>query len=374
MLARNLRRGDRNPKPGAVFAGCPRPKALRFGSPFTGGGSLFGDGSYSGNIVQGGLVLQPQPYMLAGELIPNCIVITGAATVAPDPETGAAVFMAASVVILDGGSLTASTNCKGLLGVVQGRVILLNGARYHMDYKGKAGNFGDLTVYNLLPLALRSKLNRTKLAKYMVNGEGAAGAAAPSGTVAGNTGAAAATMCSGGGGSAASHTSWGAAGAGGKGGPCCGGAGGGCGSTSLTAGSPGGPYGGPGGNGGIRVEDADGGAGGAGDPVGVAGYGSGTSVPFNGEGAGGGLLMLFTPMLSIGSGCVVSAKGAAGGNGNWVGAGGAGGGIIVIATLAGGYSNSGTVTAPGGAGGTQQNSGTIGGSGGVGSVNIFQAA
>ena len=52
---------------------------------FFGGISAFGDGTYSGNIMQGGVALQPQDYLLDGITpMPRCIVITRPATIAPD--------------------------------------------------------------------------------------------------------------------------------------------------------------------------------------------------------------------------------------------------------------------------------------------------
>ena len=112
-----------------------------------GGRSFFGSGQYTGNIMQGGVALQPQDYLLDGVTpLSRCIVVTGVATVAPDTTTGAAVFMAHNLVLIGAGaSLSASTNCKGLCGYVNGRVALRGGAHLHVDKIGKAGNFGDLS-------------------------------------------------------------------------------------------------------------------------------------------------------------------------------------------------------------------------------------
>ena len=82
-----------------------------------GGRSFFGNGQYTGNIMQGGAALQPQDYMLDGVTpLRRCIVVTGAATVAPSAETGASVVMGRNVVV-DGAvaTLAPSTASKGLI-------------------------------------------------------------------------------------------------------------------------------------------------------------------------------------------------------------------------------------------------------------------
>jgi hypothetical protein len=327
--------------------------------------------------VQGGGVLQPVALYAAGDgkTYRDCLVVTGAATVAPDAETGAAVFFCRSLV-LDGAaaSLTAGTNCKGLLGFAQEGIVLLNGAKVHMNALGRAGNFGDLAPAALIPVRWRGRVVPGRLAAWTAVGEGAAGAARKvvSGAwSAGNTGAAApdGSLRTGGGGSGTagcSVTGW--SGSGGKGGPCCGGAGSGA-FVGEAAGSSGdaGDSGGPGSAGAYNTQ-ARGVGGGAGDPAGASNGGAAAA-----GGAGGGLLMLFAPRLSIASGCIVSADGAAGGNyatGNGGGGGGAGGGCVCLVTSPGGYANGGTVRASGGSGGAGS-SGYNGGPGGVGSVNTF---
>jgi hypothetical protein len=304
-----------------------------------------------------------------GTVLSNALVVNSAITLTPDTETGAAVLMAQNLVI-DGGSLTASTNCKGLIGFIEGQFVMMNGATMHMNSKGKAGNFGDLTAYDLTPTALKRKLNRTKLGKYVVRGEGAAGGAAVtlngSAVGNGNAGSAGGSMQTGGGGTGASNsgtTYQVMLNAAGKGGPCCGGAGSGGWSTSGAATDvSAGPYGGPGGPGYGTA------AGGAGDPVGTGSSGSGL-------GQGGGLLMLFAKAISIASGCTVSSDGAgSAGAGISHGVGGpAGGGCVALVSGPGGYANTGTVRANGGASAAAAN-GQTSGTGGAGSTNIFQDA
>jgi len=307
--------------------------------------------------------------------IPNAIVITGAATVAPDAETGAAAFSAMNIVG-DGpsASLTASTNCKGLIGFVAGSVTLLNGAIMHMDKLGKAGNFGNLTAYDLAPTAIKKKLKKSFYDNYVVLGEGAAGGAGQAttgATINGLPGSAASALQTGGGGGGAPRSGGGTStsGSGGNGGPCCGGAGGGsiCSIASNSASSAS-PYGGPAG---AAVNDgyAYPVGGSAGDPVGAPAS-AGTAA----SGPGGGLLMVFSPSVSIASGCVISAGGGNGGNGYASGAA-AGGGCVAIVTSPGGYTNAGTVRANGGVyGTTTYDANSKGGTGGAGSVNIFQNA
>ncbi len=333
--------------------------------PLGGAQSLFGDGSYSGNIIQGGSVLQP---------VNGVLTITAAAMVAPDADTGASVVLC-DTLIIDGGWLKPSTNSKGLIVFAKTKVQLLNGGTCHINYLGKAGNFGNLTAYDLTPNAFRGKLKKSALEAYVVQGEGAAGATCTyTDPLAGATGAAATAMQSGGGGTGGGGNGggWGKPGFGGKGGPCCGGAGGGGGSqVPLSAiADAGAAYGGPGGNAGPGNTPYSSG-GGAGDTPGLNGTGGAGS-----PGAGGGVLMLFSPAVSVGSGCSISSAGATGGSPNGAtsgcGGGGAGGGVVVIATSAGGYANLGTVAAPGGAGGPYTTGGnTHGGAGGAGSVNIF---
>ncbi len=320
------------------------------------------------------------------EKLTGCIVITGAATVAPDAVTGAAGFSCRNIV-LDGASasLTPTVNCKGLLGFCTGKAVLLNGAKMHMDRMGKAGNFGNLTAYTLAPASIRRKLKKTLHDLYTVQGEGAAGAAAvyqPTANFSvlyGATPAAAGAMQTGGGGpgAVACHSVPMTGAKAGKGGPCCGGAAG----AILVAANQGaqvpvtdsGDYGGPAGPvtyaGGVSNTAA---GGTPGDPVGAPYQGSAAL------GGGGGLLMLFAGGgVSIGVGCIASSDGSPGGNAGGftynIGASGAGGGLVCIVVPTGMYSNLGTVRAAGGAPG----SGGFGGSnvgGGLGSVNIFQNA
>ena len=301
--------------------------------------------------------------------VQNCIVVTGAATVAPDPDTGASVFSCQNLVI-DGGTLAPTTNCKGLIGIVSGSVRCINGGRIHIDRLGKAGNFGNLTVLDLVPQRIKRKLRGWD--SFVLVGEGSAGGAGRSvGNISGPGGTGSAATLSlqsgggGGGGGGDNSGGWAPGANGGKGGPCCGGAGGGAGGQPGAAGTTG-DYGGPGGSAGSNASYGSGG--GAGDPVGTS-QGPAASAPI---GAGGGLLLLATPAVSIASGCVCSADGGTGGNVTPPGAGGggAGGGVVLIVTNSGGYSNAGTVRASGGAGGTCPGY-SPGGAGGAGSVNTF---
>lgn len=335
-----------------------------------GGKSLFGDGQYGANVIQGGSVLQP---------VGDILTVTGAATVVPDAETGASV-VTCGWLIVDGASasLAPSTNSKGLVVFARYGIIVRNSGRIHIDKLGKAGNFGNLTAWDLVPAALQAKLSQSGLAAYTILGEGAAGGsggnnAQSTASNAGAGGTATALKTGGGGGGGGGNNTAGypgAGGAGGKGGPCCGGAGGGGSGgpqgTSGYTGYPAGDYGGPGGNGRESTGSWNSG-GGAGDPVGV-----GSNTGQNGQGAGGGLLMLFAPSITISSGCVISADGANGGTATGACAGGAGGGgCVVLVTKTGGYSNAGTVRANGGVGGTGYNTWYNGGAGGAGSVNTF---
>jgi len=380
MPPRSLRRGDKCPNPGAVHKGCSRPKALRFDSPL-GGPSVFGTGQYSGNIMQGGIALQPQDYLLDGITpLSACIVYTGAATVAPDALTGAAVFSCRNLVgIGASASLSTSTNCKGLLGFVRGLTALRNGAHLHMDKLGKAGNFGDISPVNLVGTDLLLRLNRTALSRFVVHGEGGYGASRNGGNAGqGCDAPSCGPMQTGGGGSGSFNDqsgwweSW--SGAGGKGGPCCGGAS----SASFSSSGAGhfgddaGPYGGPGGN--PPANAAYGGTAGQGDPPGTTTGGNYANVA---PCAGGGLLMLFSSAFDNGAGCVMSADGAPGqaqlryAGSAATGSGGTGGGCTVLVTKRGGYTNKGTVRASGGAGGYPSSS-QRGGNGAPGSVNIFE--
>lgn len=322
---------------------------------------LFGDGSYSGNIIQGGVALQPQDYLLDGITpLAKCIVVTGAATVAPDATTGAAWFSCQNLVVTGAtASLTASVNCKGLIGVVKGKYALRSGATSHMTKKGKAGNFGNLTVFDLIPRSYSRKL-KPILANYMVLGEGALPGVTGSAWNAPKPGLPAGAMQTGGGGqgsSAGAALTWTA----GKGGPCCGGAGSGAGYTGAGAGHYGGP-GGPGGN-----DTSHGYGGGAGDPVGPGWDYHGGGNP--GDGPGGGLFMVFASDINVASGCIVAADGGKGGSAANCAGGSAGGGCIVFVYNT--YTNNGTVRANGGAATASPVSGAAGG---VGSVNLFQVA
>lgn len=370
--------------PQAVFGGRV-PRQTLHGS----GVGLFGDGSYSGNIVQGGVTLQPQDYLLDGITpLAQCIVVTGAATVAPNAETGSAVAMGRNLVIVGASAiLTASTNAKGLVLLFDAGIYARTGARIHMDKLGMGGNFGDLTAYDLAPSTLKAKISQYKHTAYLVLGEGAPGGlgGASSGcTVPGTAGAVAGAMQTGGGGGAGGGVNtvgfFGTGGNGGKGGPCSGGSGGGAGGINGGVGTPGehgADYGLKGGDVGSSAGTHYG-WGGMGNPVGASAPGTTQSQ----TGGPGGLVMLFAPVISIGSGCIVSADGASntqGGSLNGCSGGSAGGGCIACVAKPSGYSNGGTLRASGGAAisgmyysGTYPGINNLGG--GAGSVNVFQNA
>lgn len=337
--------------------------------PLFNGETLFGDGSYSGNIMQAGVTLQPQIYNLAGVgVLTDCIVVTGTATVAPSADTVASAVMGHNLVVIGAGaSLSPSAKSKGLVLLFNAGVYLRDGGKIHIDKLGKAGNYGALSAWDLAPVALRRKISRRLHAAYAVQAEGANGGPAPTPNSNGTTGQAAGAMQTGGGGAGAC-TVYGASaqsGKGGKGGTCCGGGG----SAGAHHGnSPAAPDYGPGGSAGCP----DSAGGGAGDPVGI-----GVNEAYPATGGGGGLLYLFAPVVNIAAGCVVSSDGAMGGTGTGTAAGGsAGGGCIAFVTRPGGYLNNGTARAAGGPSAPDNVGGYSydGGPGGPGSINVFQNA
>jgi hypothetical protein len=326
--------------------------------------SIFGTGARYGNITGAATY----------DATTGTWTVTGAATVDISAETGSAVLMCKRLVV-NGGVLTVSTNCKGLLIFASVSVQLINGGKINIDRMGKAGNFGNLTPFALLPAAAQKLVHRGKLLTYVVQGSGASGgdqavldstAGSP-----GHAGAAAGAMQTGGGGSGNANGSSPAnnglamANFGGIGGPCCGGAA--SGSQYGAVGTPAGSYGGPGGN----SNNASYCSAGPGDPPGTGG-----AVNPVAPAAGGGLMMIFAPIISIASGFIVSADGAPGsGGGSGVYptcSGGAGGGCVVVVTKSGGMSNLGTIRARGGAAPLNSwGAAYKAGDGGLGSVNIF---
>jgi len=345
-----------------------------------GGRSFFGNGQYTGNIMQGGAALQPQDYMLDGVTpLRRCIVVTGAATVAPSAETGASVVMGRNVVV-DGAvaTLAPSTASKGLIMLFRSGIYCRNGGRIHVDGLGKAGAFGNLTPYSLIPVRLRASIAPRRHAQFVLSAAGAAGgirASRDEGVyVAGHAGAAAGTMQTGGGGGGAVNTLPGDfGGAGGAGGPLCGGAasGGGHNAGGGAISADAGAYGGPGTKG-RGVSATYSASSGAGNPPGGADTYCEAALL-----GGGGLLALFSPAIDIDSGCICSADGAQGGlmasPGYWHFPGGsAGGGLVCAATRPGGWRNRGTVRALGGAAVPGCQGLYNGGPGGAGSVNIFE--
>jgi hypothetical protein len=345
-----------------------------FGPTISGLG-LFGDGSYSGNVFQGGSAIQPQDYLLDGVTpLKQCIVVTGAATVPPSAETGASVVMARNVVVIGASAtLAPSTNSKGLILLCRGGIYVRSGGKIHIDKLGKAGRItGGVSAWDLAPLALRKKISRKLHAAYVASEVGANGG--PGGYASGQVGVPASAMQTGGGGGSGLR-SWTNSNAGGKGGTCCGGggAGGGAGKYSAAGYHPEfygygtAPDYGPGGTG-YDGDGSGGSAGGPGDPPGTATI---TGNPANpGVGSGGGHIGLYAPVVNISSGCIVSADGAAGSTAGNCPSGGAGGGRVVIVVRSGGYTNNGTVRANGGANVSGPNPS---GAGGAGSVNLFTA-
>jgi hypothetical protein len=347
---RPLRSGARSPVPGAVSRGCPMPKVLRFFSlsakqdkP-----SIFGNGAYSKNLVG------------SFSVDAGVVTITGPTFIIPDSVTGACVLRCKALIVEGAlASLSPSINVKGMLVFATESITLLYGGRVHIDYLGKAGNFGPITPVSLIPPSLVRGFDLEKLRAFAVQSDGAAGGGGGYGggsaVGGGGTGVAAGAFQTGGGGGGSSYNT-GHGASGGKGGPCCGGAGGGAALDGRWA-TAGGDYGGPGGSGATGTVLS--GGGGAGDPQGYCTTGA------RYVGAGGGLLMLFSPSVGIGSGCSVSSTGAWNSDGA-AGGGAAGGGCVVIASRQ--YNNAGTVSASGGY------STANGGAGGVGSVNLYSIA
>ena len=313
----------------------------------------------------------------------NAIYITGAATVAPDSNTGAAVFSAQNVVVDGAGaSLKPSMACKGLLGFVSGQVSYINGAGASMSALGKGGAFGDVNPYDLAPLAIRRKLSRAKLAPFTMKGQGAAPGARCTNSATNGTAwyaptpAAAGPMQTGGGvgGAIVSNVQMAPGSRGGCGGPCCGGScGGGIQEVAVARGTlpDAADFGGKAGD---YVETGSsiyawGGA--PGDPLGTTGvYGTATQA----SGPGGGVLWLLSPQVFVGPSSILQADGPVGGAGisasYLVGAPGGGAGAIVIGTSPGGLTNLGTIRANGGLAGSGGFNGNAN-PGGMGSVNLL---
>ncbi len=316
---------------------------------------MFGDGSYSGNIIQGGSALQPDAN--------GIITITGAATITPDANGTA--FAMCMTLVLDGAgaSLAPSVACKGLLVLASVKIEFKNGAGASMTAMGVAGQvLADPSVYDLIPTAFQKKFNAQKLKSYTLKRDGAAGTAVPSAlNVPGLTGNAGASWQSGSGGSGAVANS-GTAGAGALGTCFSGGSGGGANVNSYAGCTPGVDYGGAGGN--STYSNCHGGTG---NPGGSAPGGAGN----NGT---GGLLLLLAPVVLIGAGSILQADGVSSADSAHTVSGASGGGIVGI-VYKDTYTNSGTVRANGGASGTSGSGANFnGGPGGAGSVNIGQAA
>ena len=97
--------------------------------------SIFGSGSSYGNIT-GAATYD------SGTGTWN---VTGAATVDIQSETGTAMLMCRNIIV-NAGTLTVTTNCKGLILFASESVQVLNGGTIHINKLGKAGNFGNLTA------------------------------------------------------------------------------------------------------------------------------------------------------------------------------------------------------------------------------------
>lgn len=322
--------------------------------------SLYGNGVYTGNIIQGGSALVP-----GGTGI---VTVTGAATIAPDANTGSALAMLTELVV-DAGSLMSTAACKGLVIVAKRRIELKNGGSISMTRKGLPGQvLAAPTLWDLIPPAWRTRVHKGKALALVLAATGAAGAAAATGgTKVGITGTTGGAWQSGGGGSGGIWNS-GPSGAGAAGTPFVGGSGGAgeCNGANNPATKNAAV---DGGQGGYPTTDGGGGVGaGAGTPPGV-GLGVGAATA---ESGAGGLILLIAPEIVIGSGCIVQADGAQGGASSYVGGGGSGGGIVGMVYRSA-YTNNGTVRAAGGLGGLGTGGGSPnGGPGGAGSVNVTQ--
>lgn len=317
-------------------------------------GALFGDGSYTSNIVQGGSTLTPTA---------GVITITGAATVAPNGDNIA--FVMCDTLVLDGASasLTASSACKGLIVIAKTKIEFKNGAGASMTAKGVSGQvLVNPTLYSLIPATHQPKIKASFWQSISLQKDGAAGTANQTTVnVPGITGNAGGAWQSGSGGSGAVANS-GTAG-GGAIGTCFSGGSGGGGNVNSTAGwSAGEAYGGAGGTSGYSNS-----RGGAGNPGGASPGGAGATGT-------GGLLILAAPTIIVGSGSVVQADGVQNPDATHTNGGSSGGGIVGV-IHGGSYTNSGTVRASGGAPGTSSSGASYyGGAGGAGSVNVTTAS
>jgi hypothetical protein len=314
------------------------------------GGSVFGDGSYSGNIIQGGSALTP---------VSGVITITGAATIAPDANGTA--FAMCDTLVLDGAgaSLTSSTACKGLFVIAKTKIEWKNGAGASMTAAGVSGQvMSNPTLYSLIPATYQGKFKQSSWESISLQKDGAAGTANQTTiNVQGATGNAGGAWQSGSGGAGAVANS-GTAG-GGAIGTCFSGGSGGGGNVNSTAGwSAGVAYGGAGGTSGYSNS-----RGGAGNPGGSAPGGAGATGT-------GGLAIFASTTIIVASGSVVQADGVQNPSAVHTNGGSSGGGIVGM-IHGGSYTNSGTVRANGGAAGTSGSGAPYyGGPGGAGSVNV----
>lgn len=311
------------------------------------------------------------PYLTELQLIEavvatNAIVVTGAATVAPDAVTNCA-FAQGSTLVLDGATaaINPSTYCRGLF-LAFDRVVFLNGAKASMTGLGFPGQVtGEISLYDLIPSAYQRKFKST-LKRYILSNDGAAGGLGVAGGN-GQTGANAVGKTGGGGGGGCDNYSPGAPGGDGSYGTCfCGGSAGGGGPSWAdpdTAGDAA-PYGGQGGVGGSGPTWK--GGGGAGRPAGASG---GSDAAAGSLGAGG-LLVILARSLEGSTGTVEN-KGMAGGRSNTTGyagpGGGSGGGLTYLLTNTDTFA--GTVTCAGGLrGASGATRSSLAGDGGVGSI------
>lgn len=294
----------------------------------------------------------------------QCIVVTGAATVAPDSLLNVA-YCQGDALVVDGASasLTASTACKGLFALFKSGIYFINSAGASMTAKGVAGQvLSDPSLLDLVPTQYAKKLKRAFWDSIKLQKDGAAGTGRQTTVnVPGKPGNAGGAWQTGSGGSGAVANS-GQGGAGSMGTCFSGGAGGGA-DVNTSGSGDGALYGGQGGYAVYANSTA-----GAGNPAGTGGQGS------TGVGTGG-LLILAASTISIASSCIVQADGVQNTPQAVHTSGGSTGGGIVGIIYGDGYTNNGTVRANGGAAGTSgSGSSYYGGAGGAGSVNIAQAA
>ena len=215
----------------------------------------------SGNFAEGAtgsLAEETSNTMVCGVRyapIPDCIVITGAATVAPDAVTGTAYCQGLSLVLVGAtASLSASTHCKGLFAMFRSGIHFRDGAGASMTGKGLPGQvLADPALIDLVPEQYARKLKRPAWSALLLQKCGALGAAARTGTAGpGYTGSPGGAWQTGGGGGGNCYYWTTSIGGAGSFGTCfCGGSGGAGGISAANAANAAtrdaAPYGGQGG-------------------------------------------------------------------------------------------------------------------------------